>query len=60
MKNYRVTFEVFKNDGSKEYRPVVVEAGTKKLAAVRAMIEINKIDGYSTLYKNIHTIVEVA
>lgn len=60
MKNYRVTFEVFRNDGSKEYRPVVVEAGTKKLAAVRAMIEINKIEGYATLYKNIHAIVEVA
>ena len=59
MKTFRVTFEVFMNDGTKEYKPVIVEAGTKKLAAVRAMIEINKIEGYSMLYKNVHSIAEV-
>lgn len=58
MKNYRVTFEVFMNDGTKEYKPVIVEAGNKKLAAIRAMTEINKIAGFTTLYKNIHAISE--
>ena len=60
MKTFRVTFEVFKNDGTKEYKPVIVEAGNKKLAAIRAMTEINKIEGYAMLYKNVHGIVEVA
>lgn len=60
MKNYRVTFEVFMNDGTKGYKSVIVEAGNKKLAAIRAMSEINKIGEYATLYKNIHTILEVA
>lgn len=58
MNNYVVTFEVFDNGTAESpfgtsIKKITVEAGNKKLAAVRAMSEINKIAGYSGLYKNI-------
>lgn len=59
MKNWNVTFEVFKSNGKKEYKKIRVIAGTKKLAAIRAMQEINKLDGYPELYKSIIEMVEV-
>ena len=58
MKHWRVTFEVYRETGH-ELKTIDVEAGTKKLAATRAMISINKIDGYSELFKKIHNIEEV-
>lgn len=60
MRKFNVTFEVFMPTGKKQNRVVVVEAGNKKLAALRAMTEINKLDGYSQLYKNVVKIEEVA
>ena len=60
MRKFNVTFEVFKNDGHKENKTIFVEAGNKKLAALRAMMEINKIPEYSSLYKNVVKIQEVS
>lgn len=60
MKNYIVEFEVFDNDGKKSYITVTVEAGNKKIAAVRAMSKINKDQSVAQLYKNLLSIREVA
>jgi len=62
MKKYKVTFEVFRNSGSDrktERKTIEVEAGNKKLAMTRAMMEIGKIPGYSELYKQVAGIEEV-
>ena len=59
MRKFNVTFVVFMNDGTKQDKTVFVEAGNKKLAALRGMLEINKIDEYSQLYKNVKRIEEV-
>ena len=62
MKKYKVTFEVFRNSGSErktERKAIEVEAGNKKLAIMRAMMEINKMAGYSELYKQVAGIEEV-
>ena len=60
MRKFNVTFEVFMPTGKKQNKVIVVEAGNKKLAALRGMMEINKLDGYSKLYKNIVKVEEVA
>ena len=59
MKNWNVTFEVFTSGGKKEYKKIRVVAGTKKLAAIRAMQEINKLDGYAERYKSVIEVTEV-
>jgi len=59
MKKYNVTFEVFHGSNHKDYKTITVEAGTKKLATIRAMSKINQIDGYSNLYKNVFKVEEV-
>ena len=55
MSNYEVTFEVFTDNSTKprEELKINTEAGNKKLAVIRAMQAINKMDGYSKLYKNV-------
>ena len=58
MKHWKVTFEVYRDAGN-ELKTIDVEAGTKKLAATRAMIAINKIEGYGDLFKKIQNIEEV-
>lgn len=60
MKHFNVTFEIFRGSNHKEYKTVMVEAGNKKLAAIRAMMYINKTDGYSDLFKNVIKVEEVA
>lgn len=59
MKHWLVKFEVYGND-KHSFKDVEVEAGTKKLAMIRAMGEINKLDGYSELFKKVLSIEEVA
>lgn len=59
MNKYRVTFEVFANSGRKERVPMEVEAGTKKLAVLRAMQKIGQIDRYNMAYKNVLSVEEV-
>ena len=61
MKNYKVTFIVFHEDNKKEYRTIIVEAGTKKMATLRAMKKIN--DDYpeiANLYKSVKSVEEAA
>lgn len=60
MRKFNVTFEVFMSTGKKQNKVIAVEAGNKKLAALRGMMEINKLDGYSQLYKNVVKVEEVA
>lgn len=57
MRKWHIIFEVFKGT-NREMKSVNVEAGTKKLAMLRAMSEINKIDGYSELFKQVYSIEE--
>lgn len=59
MKKYRVIFEVFSGGSSPEIKSVEVEAGNKKLALARGMMEINKLPGYSDLFKKVRNIEEV-
>ena len=60
MRKFNVIFEVFNENGQKEMKTVAVEAGNKKLAALRGMQAINKLDGYSEKFKNLVQIEEVA
>lgn len=60
MRKFNVVFEVFDDAGKKEYKTISVEAGNKKIAALRGMQAINKIDGYSERYKNVKRVEEVA
>lgn len=60
MRKFNVVFEVFDDNGAKEYKTISVEAGNKKIAAIRGMSEINKLDGYSERFKNVVRIEEVA
>ena len=55
MSNYEVTFEVFTDNSAKprEEFKIKAEAGNKKLAVLRAMQAINKMEEYSNLYKNV-------
>lgn len=59
MREYKVTFQVFNDDGSSETKIVKVIAGNIKLATIRAMSEINKIPGYSNLFKKLYSVEEV-
>lgn len=59
MRKFNVTFEIFNANGTKSKNTITIEAGNKKMAALRAMVAINKFDGYSELYKNIIKIEEV-
>lgn len=60
MRKFNVVFEVFDDNGAKEYKTISVEAGNKKIAAIRGMSEINKLEGYSERFKNVVRIEEVA
>ncbi len=59
MNKYKVIFEIHVDRNRKEFKEIIVEAGTKKLAMVRALSEINKIKEYEGIFKNIKEIEEV-
>lgn len=61
MKQWKVVFEIFRDNSTKgrEIKIVGVEAGTKKLAAIRAMSVINKMEGYENLFKQVKSVEEV-
>ena len=59
MKKFKVVIKVSKDNGKSEERIVMVEAGNRKLAHLRAMQQLSK-DGYSDYYKTLVSIVEVA
>ena len=60
MRKFNVVFEVFDANGKKELKTVSVEAGNKKIAALRGMQTINKLAGYSEKFKNVTRVEEVA
>lgn len=60
MRKFNVIFDVFDANGNKEVKIITVEAGSKKIAALRGMQTINKLDGYSDRFKNIAGVEEVA
>ena len=60
MRKFNVVFEVFDANGKKELKTVSVEAGNKKIAALRGMQAINKLAGYSEKFKNVTRVEEVA
>ena len=60
MRKFNVVFEVFDSLGNKELKTVSVEAGNKKVAAIRGMQAINKLEGYSGRYKQMKRVEEVA
>lgn len=59
MKKWKVVFEVYREAG-KEIKDIIIEAGNKKIAMMRAMVEINNLAGYSELFKKVNRIEEVA
>lgn len=60
MNQYKVTFEVFRENRQKELATVIVEAGNKKMASLRAMMKLKEDKPeYSDLFKSIKS-VEVA
>lgn len=59
MHHFHVTFEIYRDSKRKEIKVIKVEAGTKKLAVIRAMAELNKLAEYSGLFKNTIRVEEV-
>lgn len=60
MKKYSVTVEIFHENGTRDIKTVVVEAGNKRLASVRALREISKNEKYANLFKGIKSVEAVA
>ena len=64
MSKYKVTFELLSDfiEIKKDVvrKEIIVEAGTKRLAAVRAMAELNSDKSTKDLYKNMMSIEEVS
>ena len=60
MNKYKVSFEVYSDNSAKPRTVTIeVEAGNKKLAAIRGLREINKSGDFASWYKQIKTIEEV-
>ena len=60
MKKFNVIFEVFTGDGRPISETVTVEAGNKKTACSRALLEMSKRAIYSGKFKRIKSVEEVA
>lgn len=61
MNNYKVTFEIFRDNNRKEIVYVNVEAGNKKLASLRAMKKLGEDKPeYANLFKSVKAVEEVA
>lgn len=58
MKKFKVTVKVFKDNAKSEEKAIIVEAGNRKLAHIRAMQKLSQ-DGYSDWYKTLVSIVEI-
>lgn len=58
MKKWKVVFEIYGNANT-EFKSIIVEAGNKKIAMTRAMMELNKTPGYSDMFKKVNRIEEV-
>lgn len=60
MKKFNVIFEVFMSDGNAINEMITVEAGNKKNACSRALLEISKRSIYNGKFKKIKSVEEVA
>lgn len=58
MRKFKVIFEIHIDRNIKAFEEIIVEAGNKKLASLRAMSEISKIEKYEGMFKSIHSIEE--
>lgn len=56
MYKYEVNIKVYMEKNRSEEVIITVEAGNKKLAAIRALLEINKNPKYKDLYKNVEEV----
>lgn len=59
MKKYNVIFEVFMPGGTTINETITVEAGNKKNACSRALLEMSKRTVYSGKFKKIKSVEEV-
>lgn len=59
MKKFKIIFEIHLDRDRKDYKEIIIEAGNKKVASIRAMYEIGKFQEYSGLFKNIISVEEV-
>ena len=61
MKKWEVLFEIYRDISTKARMnySVVVEAGTKKLAVLRAIEALNKLEEYANDYKSVKEVKEV-
>lgn len=59
MKKWEVSFVVYLNDNRKDRKKFLIEAGNKKLATTRGMMEINKLPNYKDCYKQLLAVEEV-
>ena len=60
MNQYKVTFEIFHGNKRKELKSVIVEAGNKRLASLRAMKKLNEDNpSFVDLFKNIKAVESV-
>ena len=60
MKKFNVVFEVFMGNGSQISETITVEAGNKKNACSRALLEMSKRGIYYGKFKRIKSVEEVA
>lgn len=60
MKKYKVVVEVYLDRNRVERKEVIVEAGNKKMASLRALGQISKEKGYVSLYKSVKSVEEAA
>lgn len=58
MKRFEVLIQIHHSEKSKETRAIVVEAGNKKLAAIRALRLLTE-NGLTDVYKQVQSVVEV-
>lgn len=59
MKKFKVVIEIHIDRDRKEHKQIVVEAGNKKLASIRALSEIGKDKKYTDNFKNVLSVEEV-
>lgn len=59
MKKWEVNFVVYYDGNRTERKKFLIEAGNKKLATTRGMLEINKLPNYKDKYKQVVSVEEV-
>jgi len=60
MKHYKVLYKIYHSKGHVETKALTVEAGTKALAAIRALKELSMDENYKEKYKTLDRVEEVS